>query len=355
MVKAHASRAKRVVKRTLDDMGQPVRSRPLKDSNRRTAGQPDLFTATLGKKAPMPTSIEPCKPTLVQQAPSGPEWLHEIKYDGYRLVAFKSAQKLQLQTKTGLNWTDRFPGVAEALLEVPMSQIVLDGEAVVEGTDGMPDFGALQAALGGRAGTRPADEVILYAFDLLYLNGRDLRDEPLEVRRQALADVFAKMTPHPNLRFSEHSEGDGKTIWKHACQMGLEGIVSKRRDQPYRSGPSTHWLKTKCIRNDTFTIVGYLPEGTKKRVGALLLAREREGQLVYAGKAGSGLNTEIASKLWHVLEADRTHAQPCEGRPSRETRRKARWVDPKLRAEVEHRGMTSDGKLRHPVFKAIAE
>ena len=183
-----------------------------------------------------PGFIAPCIPTLAKVAPSGPHWVHEIKHDGYRIIARKDGERVRLWSRHGLSWTAAFPLIVEALRAMPADCVVLDGEAVLECEDARHDFYGL--------GTAAAKNACLFAFDLLALDDADLRSAPLEERRDRLAGLLAGA--HPGLRLSEALEGDGALILKHACALGLEGIVSKRRDAPYRSGRSRTWLKVKC-------------------------------------------------------------------------------------------------------------
>jgi bifunctional non-homologous end joining protein LigD len=184
------------------------------------------------RAASLPSVIEPCLATLVDEAPSGVRWLHEVKWDGYRLLAHGADRKVVLRTRRGLDWTARFPSIAEAIARLPVASVVLDGEAIVENEQGMPDFSALQAALGvrnahGHAGYKAAPEAIYYAFDLLWLDGEDLRPRPLEERRSALEALLIGIERSGHLRLSEGVPGEGPTVLRHACGMGLEGTLAR--------------------------------------------------------------------------------------------------------------------------------
>jgi bifunctional non-homologous end joining protein LigD len=170
--------------------------------------------------------IAPCRPTASDRCKSGPEWVHEIKHDGYRLIARRNGERVRLYTRRGFNWADRYPRIVEALRSLPVRSIVIDGEAVVCGKDGKSDFDKLHS------GTHDAS-VFLYGVDLIELDGEDLRPAPLEQRKGKLEKLLAR---NDGMRFSEHLDGDGAIVFKHACKLGLEGVVSKRRDLPYRSG-----------------------------------------------------------------------------------------------------------------------
>ncbi len=187
-----------------------------------------------------PGFIEPCLPTNGRAVPSGPEWVYEIKHDGYRFICHREGDRVRVFSRRGNDHTERAPGIAEALMALKVKSITIDGEGVVCGPDGVTDFNRLRAALG-RKGSRQA---FLYAFDLLELDGIDLRREPWETRRATLTSILRKSVD--GVRLCEHIEGtDGMTIFGHACRMGLEGIVAKRRDRPYRSGRSPDWIKVK--------------------------------------------------------------------------------------------------------------
>src|SRR6476619_256621 len=283
----------RVEKRSPDAGHESVPSRAMPDSAQRQHA--DLF----------PERVEPCVPTLVSAPPAGDRWWHEIKWDGYRLVAYVQDRRVRLRTRRGNDWTDRFPTIAAALRELPVRSAILDGEAAVLDEAGRSSFSALQVALGSRNGPghRAAHEAVLYAFDLLYLDGCDLRREPLEARRAALVSMLSTGARIGAVRLSEHVEAQGEAMFRHACRMGLEGIVSKRRDRPYVSGPSGDWLKTKCLHREAFVIAGFIPSaGALGGLGALVLARMEGDQVVYAGRVGTGFTEASAREILTWLE-----------------------------------------------------
>jgi bifunctional non-homologous end joining protein LigD len=191
---------------------------------------------------PMPERIEPCLALLQGKPPSGPDWAFEVKWDGYRLAIHIVGKRVRIITRGGHDWTSRFPTIAHDALEFGVDSAILDGEAVVLDDRGAADFGALQKARGGRGGKRFAAEAVLYAFDLLYLNGHDLRPLPLSERREMLEDVLAGQ-PYGSIRLSEEIEAEGAALLDKACAMNLEGIIAKRRDASYRSGRGGDWLK----------------------------------------------------------------------------------------------------------------
>ena len=181
--------------------------------------------------------IKPCLPSKVSRPPSGALWVHEIKHDGYRLMVRRDGLRVRCFTRNGNNWADRFPSIVEAAARLEAQSFLVDGEVVIAGDDGMSDFQALRSK-------RRGPEAVLYAFDLLQHDGADLRDLPLIERKQRLARLIGRAKRRA-IRFNEHLTGDGPTVFEHVCRMGLEGIVSKRMDAPYRSGPSKTWLKSK--------------------------------------------------------------------------------------------------------------
>jgi bifunctional non-homologous end joining protein LigD len=188
-----------------------------------------------------PGFIEPCLPTLADMVPSGPLWVHEIKHDGFRFICRRDGDRVRVFSRGGYDWTDRVPVIADALRSLRVKSMTIDGEGVVCRQDGVSDFDRLRSAVG-RMGSRDA---FLYAFDLLEINGTDLRRDSWEVRRATLTSLLRRAA-RDGIRLSEHIEGaDGGTIFGHACAMGLEGIVAKRRDRPYRSGRSPDWIKVK--------------------------------------------------------------------------------------------------------------
>ena len=314
-------------------------SRPL------VGGAPDPRQTTLFD-LPVPDWIEPCLPTLVSKAPTGPQWVHEIKWDGYRISVYVDHGRVTIRTRRGHDWTNRFPAIAQAVGALPIHSAVIDGEAVVLDEAGRSDFGALQAALG-RMGRGSADQAVLYAFDLLFLDGHDLRPWKLEGRRDALEFVFSLTSA--TVMLSEEIEGDGPTIWAHACRHGLEGIVSKRRDAPYRSGRRDEWRKTKCVHSDTFVVIGY--ETTDGGLGSIRLAEERDGVLHAAGGVGTGFTVASAREMKRQLDRIIISNPPIAGLKGKGII----WTKPEIQVEVEYRGRTSDGSLRHPSFKGVRE
>jgi bifunctional non-homologous end joining protein LigD len=302
------------------------------------------------RPALLPAFVPPALTVLSSKAPDAPNWLHEIKFDGYRIQARLDGGKITLYTRRGLDWTEKFQSVADALVEVPADKALIDGEIVVE-ANGFSNFSALQEELKGGG-----QNFIYYAFDLLHLDGYDLTRAPLIARKQALKDLFADFPAAGAIRFSDHFEEKGSVILAHACKMNLEGIISKARDAPYRSGRSGDWAKTKCSDRQEFVVVGYAPATNDPRaVGALIVGYYEDGELKYAGRVGTGYTNKVARELWQKLDPLRTENPPFKPLPAEERGRKGIWVAPKMVIEIDFRGWTHGMRLRHPSFKGVRE
>ncbi len=316
------------------------------------AKPPEAATAPpKASKAALPDFVEPMLATLVSVAPSGPEWLHEIKFDGYRLLARIDHGKVRLLTRSGLDWTAKFgTTVPEALAALPLETGIVDGELVVEGSAGASDFSALQADLSaGRD-----DRFTFYAFDLLHRDGRDLTKLPLTARKQQLEEVLAA-APEA-IRFSSHFRESGSMVLRHACRLSLEGIVSKRADSPYRGGRGKSWVKSKCSARQEFVIGGYVPStAMKDAIGSLVLGVNEEGGLHHVGRVGTGFSAAVARDLYRRLQPLLADASPFAGKLTAEERRGAEFVKPELVAEVEFRAWTGDNHLRHASFRGLRE
>ena len=300
---------------------------------------------------PMPDRVESCLALLAARAPSGAEWAFEVKWDGYRLALhLEPGRRVRILTRGGHDWTTRFPTIAHDLRDLGIDSAILDGEAVVLDEQGASDFGALQRALGGRGGKRSAAGALIYAFDLLYLNGRDLRALPLVQRRAMLGDLIGRQ--HSSIRLSEEVDAEGGDFLKLACQMGLEGIIAKRRDAPYRSGRGGDWLKIKCVQSETFRVIGWEASASALGgIGRLLLAGIKGGALAYVGSVGTGFTTKSATELRKRLMSIAVEKPPVAGVP----KKGMRWVEPVLAAEVAFRAWTGDGMLRHASFKGVRD
>ncbi|MEP9379558.1 DNA ligase D [Aquabacter sp. CN5-332] len=303
------------------------------------------------KKAPLPDFVPPILATRMQAAPEGAQWLHEIKFDGYRLQPRIEDGRVQLITRGGLDWTSRFgTAVSDALQALPLETSLMDGELVVEDGTGASNFSTLQADLSeGRK-----DRFVLYLFDLLYLDGYDLRASPLIARKEALAALLAGASGL--LRLSVHFEENGALVQQHACRLGLEGVVSKRRESPYRSGRAKDWVKSRCNERQEMVIAGYVPSSTgRDAIGSLVLGYYEDGAFTHAGRVGTGFSRKTAHDLMQMLQPLRRKTSPFKARLSAEAARDAVFVEPKLVAEVEFRGWTADDNLRHTSFRGLRE
>jgi bifunctional non-homologous end joining protein LigD len=307
------------------------------------------------KKRPMPNDIEPQLATLTKVAPEGDEWLHEIKLDGYRLLARLDHGKVTLLTRHALDWSNRFAALTQALASLPVQQAILDGEVVIMNDKGVSEFQALQNYL--QNSLRKAHDLTYFAFDLLYVDGWDVRDARLDGRKQILRHLVADgATDIPMLRFSDHVFGKGEEARAEACKLGLEGIVSKRRDAAYRSGRSSVWLKAKCAARQEFVVAGYSdPGGSRQHLGAVLLGFYEDGQLRYAGKSGSGF-TEASLRQLHAKLIPLEQSAPAFVNPPRGAEaRGVHWLKPELVAEISFAGFTGDGHARQAIFQGLRE
>ncbi len=305
------------------------------------------------KAPPPPREIAVALATLVDAAPEGRDWVHELKLDGYRMVCRIDKGKIRLITRNGNEWTARAPSVVAAAADLQVQNGLLDGELVYLRADGVTDFQALQNAL--RNGK--SDTLIYFAFDLLFLNGEDTRGLSLLDRKALLAELLAQEQSDPGrLRLSEHVVGQGPEFFRKAGEMGLEGIISKRSAAPYRSGRGRDWLKVKCTARQEVVIVGYTnPRGSRQHLGALLVATRDNATLRYAGKVGTGFSQQSLADVHRVLRAHQRAKPACANAPKGSAARAATWVDPIYVAEVEFTEFTSDGMMRHPTFRGLRE
>ncbi|TJV89933.1 MAG: DNA ligase D, partial [Mesorhizobium sp.] len=299
--------------------------------------------------------IEPCLATLQRDAPPGREWLHEVKFDGYRMQAQLAGTKVRLLTRTGLDWTGKFGAAIIAELgRLKCTDAILDGEIVVLADSGVSSFALLQADLSaGRT-----DRFLYYIFDLIRLDGQDLRKEPLVERKQALQDLLGKQPANSAVRFSDHFAEPGKVMLEHACRMGLEGIVSKRADAPYRSGRGLSWVKSKCTLRQEFVIGGYLPsEKTGRGLRSLLVGYHEGGKLHYAGRVGTGFSMQSTNDLKKKLDALKAKTSPFDTAvpTGKGPDKGVVWVKPELVGDVEFRTWTSDRIIRHASFQGLRE
>jgi bifunctional non-homologous end joining protein LigD len=278
-----------------------------------------------------------------QRSASGPEWIHEIKYDSYRLQLRIDGDDITLHSRKRLSWTKQFGPVVRAAKSIRAQQAIIDGEVTVLGKTGLPDFQALRRQIG-----KVSSEVIYNAFDLLWLNGEDLRRLPLVERKARLERLLKKSDPI--ISFAEALEGNGPEIYRHACRMGLEGIVSKRRNSAYAAGRTESWFKINCTKTDNFPIVAFVEKlGAKpRRIASLYIGRWEGKRLLYAGKVQTGFTQQTLREVREVLDpyvTDRSSLTVPVNKP------KARWVRSEIQVEVKFTGLTDDGLLREAVLQ----
>jgi DNA ligase D-like protein (predicted ligase) len=307
--------------------------------------------------APLPQFIPPQLSQPVEKPPSGPQWLHEIKLDGYRMAARLDNGRAQLLTRTGLEWTHKYPSVVAALANLSVKTAYLDGELCGVDDDGLPSFAHTQAATDGERDVH----LVYYAFDLLHLAGRAVSDLAL-IERKALLEPL--VSNKPGLQFNGHDTGDGELILRHAGKLGFEGVVSKTIDAPYAPGNRGIWRKTKARNRQEFVIVGWSdPEGSRPYLGALLLGYYTDdGKLIYAGRVGTGMSVKVLADVRRRLEPLARKTSPLSVPPPRSTRfgsplvlSRVHWVEPKLVAEISFLTWTADNLLRQTVYVGLRE
>ena len=288
--------------------------------------------------------------TLVKEPPLGDEWLHEMKYDGYRIGARIRNGRVSLYSRNGKDWTAAFPRIVEGVTSLAVADALLDGEVAMVLPDGRTSFQALQnVASSERAGAA----LVYFVFDVLRLDSGRLGHLPLEDRKARLQKLVGRRKAGI-VRYSDHVIGHGKEFFQQACRAGLEGIISKRRDQPHHPGRHRDWLKTKCVLRQEFVIGGFTdPEGSRQGIGALLIGYYEGDRLECAGKVGTGFTHKGALDLRRRLEALKVKTCPFTPPPADVIARRAHWVKPELVGEVAFTEWTGDGKIRHPSFQGL--
>ncbi|MBL8545074.1 MAG: DNA ligase D [Hyphomonadaceae bacterium] len=296
-------------------------------------------------KPPKWAFVEPALATRVEKAPESDAWIHEIKYDGYRIQAAVSGDSVRLYTRTGLDWTGKFQSIADALAALNLKDVLLDGEVAVAQASGKTDFSALQKSLESGV----AKGVSYFVFDLLADGAKDLRKTPLSERKARLDRLLAKAKAP--VRVSPHFEGNGPAVLAAFRDQGLEGVVSKKASSTYQSGRTNSWLKVKLINEQEFVIVGYQPSLKGRAFAALMMADRVDGKLVYRGNVGTGFNDRTLASLYEKLTT-LERAKPALTVP-RLAAKGAKWVEPKLVAQVKFAEFTSEGAIRHGVFLGL--
>jgi bifunctional non-homologous end joining protein LigD len=300
------------------------------------------------RKTAIPHYIEPCDPTLRERAPEGGIWRFEIKADGYRAQLHLGSGRTKVYSKTGLDWTRQFSSIAAAGLELSAETAVIDGEAVVYGASGVPDFQQLRRELGGHRSGR----LRYHAFDLLYCNGYDMRGVPFADRKRLLEELLLE-APETFI-YVEDIGGEGDEIFRNACKLNLEGLVAKRADAPYRSGRQESWIKLKCKKSETFPIVAFVEKlaARPRKIASMYVGRREGGKLVYAGKVRTGYTESAAREIRERLDPLIRKSSPLSVFVKKP---KATWVEPEVDAEIEFGALTDDGLLREATFKMLRE
>ncbi|WP_106639841.1 DNA ligase D [Allosphingosinicella vermicomposti] len=326
----------------------PRRKPGSQDKKARSSSRDAGLRRNDGKKVKVPQFRDVQKATLVNHVPSGSAWLHEMKFDGYRCLLAIASGRAKIYTRTGLDWTDKFPEIAAAAAELEVGSALIDGEIVRVDDKGRTNFSALQQAIseGGKGLT-------LFAFDILEVDGEDLTKLPNIDRKQRLAALLGEGKP-PFILYADHVIGAGEKLYDAMCDAGQEGIISKKADAPYRGSRTKAWLKIKCTRRQEFVIVGWTPSESKARaLRALLLAVNEDGGLRYVGKVGTGFSMAALEMLLGKLKKLEVKKAPVDA-PRSETRG-AHWVKPELVAEVAFAEFTGEGSVRHTSFLGLRD
>ena len=311
--------------------------------------------------AEMPRFVQPELATLVDEAPRGDDWLHEVKFDGYRAICRVEGEAAEIRSRNGKDWTAPYGVLADELAALPVESAMLDGEVVVQLPDGTTSFEQLRRVTGNDGAERShrgsgRGRLLYYVFDLLFLNGFDLLDAAIEERRDLLRRLIAQMGEGGRILFSEHIPGDGPTVLQRACDLGLEGIVSKRSATRYRPGArGADWVKSKCRNEQEFVIGGYTePNGSRVGFGALLLGVMDAGGLRYVSKVGTGFDDKLLRTLGKRLSEMEVDRSPFAENVPR-AQKGVHWVRPELVAQVAFMEWTSAGGIRHPSFVSLRE
>ena len=303
------------------------------------------------RKVSIPEFVPPQLATLVDKPPPGDEWFHELKLDGYRLLAHLESGKVRFWTRNRKDWTTKFPGVGKAVKALPLKSAILDGEIVALDPSGRASFQRLQQSINKNLGAG----LIFHIFDLIYVEGFDITKTPLRERKRVLAELLEPLGERSVLRYSDHIEGSGAEFLKEACKLGLEGVVSKLADSPYQSTRNRNWLKVKCLRRQEFVIAGYTLSDKGLPFSSLVLGVYDKGKLIYAGRAGTGFSNQARVDLKKMLDRIVRPKKPFEQIPKDPDLRRAVWTEPKFVGEVVFSEWTDEGIIRHPSFQGLRE
>lgn len=303
------------------------------------------------RKTVMPEFVSPQLATLVKEAPRGNQWLHELKFDGYRLLCHIDRGHVRLWTRNRKDWTDKFPSVAKVLQSLKVHSAILDAEVVAMDSSGRSSFQMLQQAIHKTAGKG----LVLEVFDLIYIDGFNIQRTPLVERKGVLEQLIGSVRSDRVLRYSDHVEGNGAKFFKQACDFGIEGIVSKLADSPYESTRSHNWQKVKCLRRQEFVITGYTLSDKGLPFSSLVLGVYEKGKLIYAGRVGTGFSNKLRVELKKMLDKIARPTKPFAEIPKDPDLRRAIWTEPKLVGEVEFTEWTHDNVIRHPSFQGLRE
>ena len=301
--------------------------------------------AKAARLSSMPEFIEPQLCKLVERPPAGVGFVHEIKFDGYRVQVRVQKGKAQIRTRSGLNWTDQFAEIAKLARKLP--DCILDGEVCALDDNNMPSFALLQEALAEST----SKGLVFFAFDLLVESKEDCRELPLSTRKERLKALLDDAHPGDIIRYVEHFESSGAEVWLSACKMNLEGVVSKRLNAPYVSGRHGGWTKAKCRAGNEVVLGGWTTEGGGVR--SLLAGVYRDGRLEYVGRIGTGFGEKAADKLLPELEKHTTKKSPFSGKDAPRKESNVRWLEPELVAEIDFAGWTGTRMIRHASFKGL--
>ncbi len=313
--------------------------------------RPGIKKVPGARKSKLPSFIPPQLATLVKEPPSGDEWLHELKFDGYRMLCRIDRGRVSVWSRNGKDWTEKFQNVVEAVKSLKATSAMLDGEIVIVDAQGRSSFQKLQRAMGKATTTGFAYEV----FDLIYLDGFSLTQTPLKHRKELLKNLVGAKS-RGVIRYSEHISGNGDEFFRHACEYEIEGIVSKLANSLYESTRNRNWLKVKCSKQQEFVIAGYTPSSKGlPGFGSLVLGVYEKGKLIYAGRVGTGFTFKQRGDLRKQLDKISRKESRLAVVPKEPGLRETRWTEPKMIAEVAFIEWTSDGSIRHPSFQGLRE